>query len=147
MMFDANLFWSRVAPDTGGCRPFSSTFTNGYGCFAYKGRNWRAHRVAWILVYGYIPDGLCVLHRCDNPACCNTEHLFTGTQADNMRDKIAKGRGYFPGPRKPVRGDQHWTRLHPEWLARGDQNGARLHPERMKEAALARWVKRRLHKS
>lgn len=51
-----------------------------------------AHRVAWRLFRGPIPEGLLVLHHCDNPKCCNPIHLFLGTQADNMADKCAKGR-------------------------------------------------------
>lgn len=51
-----------------------------------------AHRVAWFVAHGPIPDGLCVLHRCDNKPCCNPRHLFLGTQLDNMHDMIAKGR-------------------------------------------------------
>lgn len=52
----------------------------------------RAHRVAWERVYGPIPQGLEVLHRCDNPPCCRVEHLFLGTRRDNHQDKVNKGR-------------------------------------------------------
>lgn len=54
----------------------------------------KTHRVAWELAYGPIPSGMAVLHRCDNPPCCNAEHLFLGTQGDNVRDMVAKNRHY-----------------------------------------------------
>lgn len=57
------------------------------------GRHRHAHRLAWEIVNGPIPDGQWVLHRCDNPPCCNPSHLFLGTQADNDADRTAKGRG------------------------------------------------------
>lgn len=52
----------------------------------------KAHRVAWELTHGAIADGLFVLHKCDVPLCCNPQHLFLGTQLDNLRDASAKGR-------------------------------------------------------
>ena len=52
----------------------------------------RAHRLAWELANGPIPAGLSVLHRCDNPRCVNVDHLFLGTQRDNVLDSICKGR-------------------------------------------------------
>lgn len=64
----------------------------GYGLFGYEGRTQRAHRVIWILTSGAIPDGLWVLHKCDNRRCVNPAHLFLGTQQDNTDDMVAKGR-------------------------------------------------------
>lgn len=63
----------------------------GYGQIYYEGRVLRLHRVAWFLAYGVWPT-LSVLHRCDTPLCQNPDHLFEGTQADNMRDMALKDR-------------------------------------------------------
>ena len=73
-----------------------STFRNGYGQVTREGNNWRAHRLAWTLWRGQIPDGLCVLHKCDTPSCINPEHLFLGTHQDNNDDMRAKGRARPP---------------------------------------------------
>ena len=66
----------------------------GYGLLTLTGvkHTQKAHRVAWMLTYGPIQPGVHVLHTCDNPGCCNPYHLFTGTNLDNVKDKMAKGR-------------------------------------------------------
>lgn len=65
---------------------------DGYGIKWRKGRKTSAHRAAWEDANGPVPDGLDVLHKCDNRACWNAEHLFLGTKGDNNRDRAAKGR-------------------------------------------------------
>jgi hypothetical protein len=73
----------------------------GYGRINVDGKILLAHRLAWQVFEGEIPKGMHVLHRCDNPACCNPAHLFLGTAKDNMRDRDEKGR------REPPKGSKH----------------------------------------
>ena len=65
----------------------------GYGRLQFSEKMQGAHRVAYQLYVGEIPDGLCVLHHCDNPSCVRPDHLFLGTNDDNVRDRDGKGRG------------------------------------------------------
>ncbi|MFG2001658.1 helix-turn-helix domain-containing protein [Spirillospora sp. NPDC048911] len=88
-------FWSKVAiTDPDSCWEWQrSRFPKGYGQFRMStGESPRkAHRIAWMLTHGDA-GMLWVLHRCDNPPCCNPNHLFLGTAGDNVEDMIAKGR-------------------------------------------------------
>lgn len=110
-------FWSRVGRgDTDRCWPWSKAlFHGGHGAVTFNGKQDRAHRVAWILTHGPIPDGLCVLHRCDNPPCCNPAHLFLGSKRDNNRDRDAKGR--------TAKGQRSGRATKPERNPIGERNG------------------------
>lgn len=69
----------------------------GHGQLTIRpGRSVHAHRISWEMASGPIPDGLCVLHHCDVPACVNPSHLFLGTSEENFADMRQKGRGRNP---------------------------------------------------
>lgn len=92
---------------TTSCREAAGRTADNYGQVWYQGRQWRAHRAEWHKIHDSIPDGMHVLHHCDNPPCFEITHLFLGTNADNIEDKVAKGR-------QPKGTDIHWSKLTPE---------------------------------
>ena len=93
-------FECRFIPEpNSGCWLWIGPIDGHYGRICYVGTHKRfqlAHRAAWELYRGEIPDGICVCHHCDTPLCVNPEHLFLGTHADNHRDMCAKGRNNAP---------------------------------------------------
>jgi hypothetical protein len=93
---DLQRFWEKVStisngPD--GCWEWKACRAkNGYGHFRLRGSPRPAHRVAWELANGPIPEDMMVLHECDNPPCCNPKHLRLGDNKDNMKDMVSRGR-------------------------------------------------------
>lgn len=118
-------------PALGQCWVWTGFATeDGYGRFTpqHGDRSIGAHRFAWQLSRGPIPEDAWVLHDCDTPPCVNPAHLFLGEAAINNADMHAKGRrGRILVPT----GDDHYSRREPWRLARGDRHGSHLHPERM----------------
>ncbi len=118
-----DLFWRKV-DKSGECWLWTGSKVGiGYGKTHYEGKYWRAHRLSWKFTFGEIPDGLCVLHKCDNPACVRPDHLFLGTFDDNNKDMAKKGRS--------VKGDKNPRRLHPERYPIGDEHYSRTQPDRL----------------
>jgi len=110
-------FWSKVE-FTEECWLWMGSGPDGYGGFKLDGRWLLAHRVAYEFEVGQVPAGLCVCHTCDVRKCVRPDHLFIGTNQDNVDDRQAKGRGAVP-PQPEL-----------EQRARGERHGlARLTPE------------------
>ncbi len=91
-------YWPKVdVQGADDCWPWKAyRMPHGYGVHSLSPKEPKrealVHRIAWLLEHGSIPMGVHVLHRCDNPPCCNPAHLFLGTQADNIADMVAKSR-------------------------------------------------------
>lgn len=83
-----------------------------YGLFCVGKRQFLAHRMAWILSHGDIPDGSVVRHRCDNVACVRPDHLLIGTQAQNLQDMRERGRAFYNTFPKGTR--HHSAKIDPE---------------------------------
>lgn len=98
--------------EDGECWPFlGSKNKDNYGQLTFRGRTHLAHRVSYTLFKWEIPKGMYVCHHCDNPICCNPYHLYIGTQKDNMRDMITRGR---QNRHKPLGETNHFAVLNSE---------------------------------
>lgn len=122
---DKERFWKRVnksGPDQ--CWLWIGKCINnkGYATFSFSRRLILVHRFAWVSINGEIPNGMVVCHKCDVPLCCNPDHLWIGTQMENVRDMLSKGRG-------PT-GKKHGSKTHPESVPRGDYHYSRIDPSR-----------------
>lgn len=112
---DISRFWTKV-DRSGECWIWTAyCYPNGYGKFFAQHAHHYAHRVAYELTHGPIPDGYNICHRCDVRNCVNPLHLFAGTQSENLQDMAAKGRS--------TKGDRNPSRLYPERRAKGEQHG------------------------
>lgn len=99
--FTKEDFYKLLKPN-GDCLEWTgATHRQGYGFTRLNDKMVTTHRLAYKLEHGHIPEDKIVCHTCDNPVCCKPEHLFVGTQQDNMNDKTVKGRGNQP------KGDAH----------------------------------------
>ncbi len=121
-------FWQRVdknspvpahCPELGPCWLWTGRLdADGYGMLSsnarYRQRLFKAHRLSYELNIGPIPEGMGVLHHCDVRRCVNPKHFFLGTNVENTRDQVAKGR--------TLKGDRNPSRQHPERLRRGEEN-------------------------
>lgn len=113
---DLQRFWSKVNKDPGQgpqgeCWTWQANHSKGYGTFRVNDKIVKAHRVAYYLFHGTDPAPLDVLHRCDNPPCVRPEHLFRGTNADNVADRQAKGRKIHTEPWQ-VGGQNNYAKLN-----------------------------------
>lgn len=121
-------FWPKVDKTCSCWEWTASKDSFGYGTFGVTRRDiQRAHRVSWVFAHGEIPDGLCVLHKCDNPKCVRPDHLFLGTKLDNAIDRMEKGRNRDQSGDKSSAAKLDWEKVE---LIRADN---RTYPEIVKE--------------
>lgn len=128
-------FWNKVRRGPGCWLWRGAIGTSGYGQIAIDGRARTASRVAWEITKGEIPAGLHVLHTCDRRACVRPDHLWLGSNAENVADKVAKGRA------ARVMGDRNGSRTRPERRPRGQRHWRATVSDRDVRRALAQYAR------
>lgn len=122
----ADRFWEKVArADSSACWAWNgSRVGRGYGQFWDGDRLIVAHRWLYEHLNGPVPGDIDICHSCDNPSCCNPDHLFAGSRAENMQDCSRKGRTVGQvSPDKLTRGLSHYTHTKPHLRLRGGRHG------------------------
>lgn len=131
----------RVKQQPSGCWEWTRFKDNeGYGQIDWGAEKWGASRWAYLVINGDFPRELYVLHKCDNPSCCNPDHLFLGTQKDNIQDAISKRRfGIYTEARRELQSKsqkQRYTSEYRQWWSNMmKQKGPRgiAHSNKMKQ--------------
>lgn len=129
-------FWKKVEKGsecwlwTGGIK----SKEHPYGKMFVGKKYQRAHRISWELHNGSIPEGMHVLHKCDNPRCVRPDHLFLGNHAQNMEDMISKGR-------KKACSGEAWHKAHAGTFQTGDNHYLRKDPSKAKRGEECLWTK------
>ena len=95
--YDLNIIMYNIRINKStGCWEYKRKLNNeGYGNIRYKGKPWLIHRLSYIFFKGEIKPKMFICHTCDNPRCCNPDHLFQGTAKTNLEDMYNKGRGFW----------------------------------------------------
>jgi hypothetical protein len=116
----AAKFWAAVKRlSAAECWPWKNAVSSsGYGRVAIGGVQLNAHRVAWSLVYGLIPESMFILHTCDNRRCCNPAHLYPGTVERNAADMVKRGRDCFSQRTHCIRGHEY-NSANTRWRVQG----------------------------
>ena len=139
-----NFFKKFIKGSTDGCWEWLGAKSNEYGIF-WLNKNQLAHRVSYELFNGPVPEGIQVLHKCDNHSCINPNHLFLGTQKDNIQDCLKKGRKgnmgkhahHACGERNGQYGKDNSGNKNgmygKGYLLKGKRNGAKLSLDNIKE--------------